>query len=154
MIYKETKGKGVDIVLNSLAEEKLLASVRCLAHGGTFLEIGKYDLAENNSLHLELLNKDAVFHGVCLDRFFNAEPRLKAMLSKLIVGGIRNGSIKPLRRICFGENEVVSAYRYMATGKHTGKVLIKVRDDESNCSKSELCIKNVNASPRLENIPR
>jgi len=45
-----TNGRGVDLVLNSLAEEKLLASVRCLARGGRFLEIGKFDLANNNPL--------------------------------------------------------------------------------------------------------
>lgn len=46
----ETDGVGVDLVLNSLAEEKLQASVRCLARGGRFLEIGKFDLANNNPL--------------------------------------------------------------------------------------------------------
>lgn len=34
LIMNETKGRGVDIILNSLAEEKLQASVRCLAKGG------------------------------------------------------------------------------------------------------------------------
>jgi len=46
----ETNGRGVDLVLNSLAEEKLQASVRCLAPGGRFLEIGKFDLDNNNYL--------------------------------------------------------------------------------------------------------
>lgn len=41
---------GVDVVLNSLAEEKLQASVRCLARHGRFLEIGKYDLSNNTPL--------------------------------------------------------------------------------------------------------
>lgn len=50
MVMTETDGRGVDLVLNSLAEEKLLASVRCLAAGGRFLEIGKFDLANNNPL--------------------------------------------------------------------------------------------------------
>jgi fatty acid synthase len=50
MIMMETDGKGVDMVLNSLSEEKLLASVRCLAIGGRFLEIGKFDLANNSML--------------------------------------------------------------------------------------------------------
>lgn len=56
----ETDGKGVDIVLNSLSEEKLLASVRCLATGGRFLEIGKFDLA-NNSMLGKLIR---AFHSV------------------------------------------------------------------------------------------
>lgn len=50
LVMMETDGRGVDLVLNSLAEEKLLASVRCLAKGGRFLEIGKFDLANNNPL--------------------------------------------------------------------------------------------------------
>lgn len=41
---------GVDLVLNSLAEEKLQASVRCLAQHGRFLEIGKFDLFNNHPL--------------------------------------------------------------------------------------------------------
>ena len=41
---------GVDIVLNSLAEEKLQASVRTLAMHGKFLEIGKFDLFKNSAL--------------------------------------------------------------------------------------------------------
>lgn len=47
---KETNGRGVDLVLNSLAEDKLQASVRCLAEGGRFLEIGKLDLLKDNTL--------------------------------------------------------------------------------------------------------
>jgi len=49
-VLVETDGRGVDLVLNSLAEEKLQASVRCLAKDGRFLEIGKYDLSNNNPL--------------------------------------------------------------------------------------------------------
>lgn len=37
-------------MLNSLAEEKLQASLRCLARHGRFLEIGKFDLSNNSGL--------------------------------------------------------------------------------------------------------
>lgn len=50
LILKETNGEGVNLVLNSLAEDKLQASVRCLAKGGRFLEIGKLDLLRDNNL--------------------------------------------------------------------------------------------------------
>jgi len=50
LIMSETYGRGVDLVLNSLAEENLQASVCCLAPGGRFLEIGKFDLENNNYL--------------------------------------------------------------------------------------------------------
>ena len=38
------------MVLNSLAEEKLQASLRLLAQHGRFLEIGKFDLSNNTAL--------------------------------------------------------------------------------------------------------
>lgn len=72
MVFKYTNGKGVDFVLNSLAEEKLQASVRCLARGGTFLEIGKFDLASDNHLAISLLKKQANFQGIMLDHVFYA----------------------------------------------------------------------------------
>ena len=54
-ILTETNGRGVDLVLNSLADDKLQASVRCLAKDGRFLEIGKYDLSNNSPLGKSLL---------------------------------------------------------------------------------------------------
>lgn len=50
MVKKETNNRGVDLVLNSLADEKMEASLRCLARKGRFLEIGKYDLLNNVAL--------------------------------------------------------------------------------------------------------
>jgi fatty acid synthase len=50
LILEETKGRGVDVILNSLAEDKLQASLRCLAKDGRFLEIGKLDLSNNSPL--------------------------------------------------------------------------------------------------------
>jgi fatty acid synthase len=72
LVMLETNGRGVDLVLNSLTDEKLQASVRCLATGGRFLEIGKADLVSNkqlgkiqfiNLLFLELLTR--VFFFQC-----------------------------------------------------------------------------------------
>jgi len=38
------------LVLNSLSEDKLKASIECLADNGRFLEIGKYDMSVNSRL--------------------------------------------------------------------------------------------------------
>lgn len=50
LVMRRTRGRGVDCVLNSLAADKLQASLRCLAVGGRFLEIGKLDLSNNTAL--------------------------------------------------------------------------------------------------------
>ena len=49
-VMQSTNGCGVDLVLNSLSEDKLKASVECLATNGRFLEIGKYDMSLNTKL--------------------------------------------------------------------------------------------------------
>lgn len=56
-----TKGRGVNMVLNSLAGEKLQASIRVLSQHGRFLEIGKFDLANNSSLGMNLYIIDLVY---------------------------------------------------------------------------------------------
>ena len=49
-IRKMTGGKGVDVVLNSLVEDKFQSSVQLLAQHGRFLEIGKFELPFNTPL--------------------------------------------------------------------------------------------------------
>lgn len=49
-IMQETNGSGVDVVLNSLSDDKLKASLECLAQNGRFLEIGKYDMSVDTKL--------------------------------------------------------------------------------------------------------
>jgi len=49
-LRRMTHGRGVDVVLNSLADDKLQSSVQLLAQHGRFLEIGKFDLSNNASL--------------------------------------------------------------------------------------------------------
>lgn len=107
----ETGGHGVDYVLNSLAEEKLQASVRCLAPGGAFLEIGKFDLASNNALGLERLDDGRSFHGIMLDSFFYMDASVRRELRDLVSGGLANGAIKPLVRTVFKSDEIEQAYR-------------------------------------------
>jgi fatty acid synthase, animal type len=41
------------------------------------------------------------------------------------------GIVKPLRTNIFEANQVEQAFRFLASGKHIGKVILKVRQDES-----------------------
>ncbi|XP_071581800.1 fatty acid synthase-like [Temnothorax nylanderi] len=130
MIMQRTKGRGVDIVLNSLAEEKLQASVRCLANGGRFLEIGKFDMVSNNSLDISIFSKDISFYGILLDKLFYSNAEQKLRLWKIITEGLKVGAIKPLCRRVFERNEIEAVFRYMASGKHIGKIIIRVHKEE------------------------
>lgn len=139
-VLTATSGHGVDIVLNSLAEEKLQASLRCLAANGRFLEIGKVDFISNNSLYTHQLNANQSFHGVLLDALFKYSKNTylptrllneKKQLRQLLLDGIKDGTVKPLDRTVFDHNHVEEAFRFMSSGKHIGKVLIQMRESQS-----------------------
>ncbi|XP_074967591.1 fatty acid synthase [Phalacrocorax aristotelis] len=129
-VLRVTNGKGVNLVLNSLAEEKLQASLRCLAQHGRFLEIGKFDLSNNSQLGMALFLKNVAFHGILLDSIFDDGNKDWEVVSELLEKGIREGVVKPLRSTVFSKEEVEAAFRFMAQGKHIGKVMIKVREEE------------------------
>ncbi|XP_021358822.1 fatty acid synthase-like [Mizuhopecten yessoensis] len=148
-ILRLTKGKGVDVVLNSLAEEKLQASVRLLAQHGRFLEIGKFDLSKNNPLGMAVFLKNVSFHGILLDALFEeGNPEWK-QVSELLFQGVNSGAVQPLATTVFERDDLEGAFRYMAKGKHIGKVLIKIQE-ETNLQSPVI----VNAVPRFACHPR
>lgn len=125
MVMKQTHGEGVDIVLNSLAEEKLQASVRCLRYRGRFLEIGKFDLSVNNQLGMEIFLKEISFHGIMLDgMIYGLHPDVQEEIHHFFYNHLKKKAVRPLIRKCFEKNQVEQAFRYMAAGKHIGKVNI------------------------------
>ncbi|XP_049519228.1 LOW QUALITY PROTEIN: fatty acid synthase-like [Dermacentor silvarum] len=133
-VLRETKGKGVDLVINSLAEEKLQASVRCLAINGRFLEIGKFDLSKDSPLGMSVFLKGVTFHGILLelllrdDAFAVAEWRCVA---ELLRSGIASGAVQPLDVIQYPKEQAEEAFRFMASGKHIGKIVLEIREEET-----------------------
>ncbi|XP_018311182.1 fatty acid synthase [Mycetomoellerius zeteki] len=136
-LYYQTKGRGVDIVLNSLAEEKLIASVRCLAQNGRFLEIGKFDLVSNNPLGMSAFQKGISFHGVRLENMMikNRICKWKRLLFTLVKDGLYDGTIKPIQAKIFLKTDIEEAFRYMASGKHIGKIIINIHEKDEPLDK-------------------
>lgn len=154
-ILTATNGKGVDVILNSLSEEKLQASLTCLAPNGRFLELGKVDFVKDHKLFIHQMIHNKSFHGVLLDALFNygsgALPYKiqgeKEHLNLLIQRGIEDGVVKPLDRTVFPFDQVESAFRFMAGGKHVGKVILKMNLDTSHSSSSNSSSLDASSSP-------
>uniref|UniRef100_A0A1A9UN37 Uncharacterized protein n=1 Tax=Glossina austeni TaxID=7395 RepID=A0A1A9UN37_GLOAU len=153
MIIRETNGKGVDFVLNSLSEDKLLASVRCLGITGHFLEIGKFDMANDTKLGMSCFLKEIKFNAVLADRLLIASDEEVAHLKALIDNDIANGIIQPLPATVFQAHEIEQAFRHMVGGKHIGKVVIQVREDpKSEFTMPVKVVKQVYFDPNLSFI--
>lgn len=75
-VIKATSGKGVDIVLNSLAAKLLHASWQCVASFGKMIELGKIDFSTNASLSMTPFAKNRAFIGVDLLDLASERPDL------------------------------------------------------------------------------
>jgi NADPH:quinone reductase-like Zn-dependent oxidoreductase len=63
-ILRETGGKGIDVVLNSLSGKLLHASWKCVAKCGKMLELGKRDFLGHGMLSMDLFQGNRAFFGV------------------------------------------------------------------------------------------
>ena len=70
--------------------------------------------------------KNITFHGILTDALFEEDNEELIMAAQCLSEGIKTGTVKPLQTIVFNTDQVEDAFRYMAQGKHIGKVLIKV----------------------------
>ncbi|XP_047538483.1 fatty acid synthase [Vanessa atalanta] len=148
MVRKETHGKGVDMVLNSLADEKLQASIRCLGYRGRFLEIGKFDISNNTPIGMYFFLKEISFHGIMLDYIFDQGYEFRKNLQDLLLSGIESGAVRPLTYCTFKKEQIEAAFRYMAAGKHIGKVIVKIRDEERSNRLTKPTYTPIDAVPR------
>ncbi|MDI5965471.1 SDR family NAD(P)-dependent oxidoreductase, partial [Streptomyces sp. SL54] len=105
-------GRGVDVVLNSLAGEFVDASARLLAEGGRFVEMGKADVRRP---------EDFVGRSYRSFDLLDAGPeRLREILERL-VGLFEDGVLEFLPVRAWDVREVAGAFRLMSSGRHVGK---------------------------------
>ena len=71
---ESTNGRGVDIVLNSLAGELLHLSWRCVAKFGRMIELGKRDMLGHAQLDMRAFAGNRSFIGVDIKQVLEEEP--------------------------------------------------------------------------------
>ena len=121
-----TAGKGVDIVLNSLHGYLLEQSVKCLAHGGKFCEIGKRDILSNASLSMGPLLENISFLSVHLDMMMVRCPSEFKSIAEKVMALLNSKDIFPVRTVQFPISECSDAFKYMKTGGHIGKIVVTI----------------------------
>ena len=121
-----TGGYGVDVVLNSLPGEAIRRGVQILAPGGRFVELGKKDVYADTALGLAALAKSASFAVVDLDLNLRLQPERYRRLLQQILGHVADGELRVLPVTEFTLHNAIDAFRLMASGSHTGKIVISI----------------------------
>ncbi|KAI0842747.1 putative FSP1 [Hypoxylon sp. FL0890] len=126
-----TAGRGVDVVLNSLAGPLLQESFNVLAPFGRFVEIGKRDLELNSSLEMGPFCRTVSFSSIDLLQLGRHKGRevhrvlaeVASLIEKKVLTPVHPISVYPI-------SDAAKAFRLLQTGKHVGKVVLSVSPEE------------------------
>lgn len=120
-----TEGRGVDVVLNSLAGELLHLTWGCVARFGRFIEIGKRDIHENASIEMDPFRKNVMFASAELITMWEHNKPLSQRLLQDAFGLFEAGKIRiPDSILELPYSEVEKGFRLLQMGKHTGKIVL------------------------------
>lgn len=129
-VMRATKGRGVDVVLNSLSGDLLHASWKCVAEFGFMVEIGKRDFQRRSKLAMETFEANRTFVGLDIRGLSISHPEKATDLMSRCVEMIRSGTIQgPVACTSFLAVNIQDAYRYMQAAKHIGKIVIEMPED-------------------------
>ena len=115
-----------------MSAEKLDASYDCIGNGGRVVEIGKYDLFQNKKLGMYDMLRDISYIGIAVDVCLKENLNFAQNFFNWMHKNCRNGCVKPINKTVFKANKSEKAFRYMTSGKHIGKIIIKIREEETN----------------------
>ena len=108
-----TGGRGVDVVLNSLAGELTDASLRLLAPGGRFIELGKTDARDPAAVR-----PDVSYRVLDLSQ---ASPGQVGGLLGRVLPLFASGALRPLPLRCWPAARAAQALRWFSQATGTGK---------------------------------
>ncbi|KAM3149801.1 hypothetical protein ABEW05_009893 [Botrytis cinerea] len=144
------------------------ASWRCIADNGTFVEIGKKDMADRNNLSMEPFCRNASYRPI--DMSLDSVPlsTIARLLSQTF-SLIEQGHVKPIQpRTKFSFKDIGDAFRYMRSGNHIEKIVITDGEDRNvkipagfimhrqethtNLDASDFIVGGLKASSELKNL--
>jgi polyketide synthase 12 len=114
-------GRGVDVVVDSLSGEFVDASLRLVADGGRFVELGKSDVRSADEV--------AVAHPGVSYRAFDlveAGPERIAVMLAEVVALFERGELELLPTRVWDVRRAGEAFRFMSQARHVGKLVLSV----------------------------
>ncbi|WP_432773011.1 SDR family NAD(P)-dependent oxidoreductase [Francisella salimarina] len=117
----------VDIVLNSLSNDLLEASLAVLAPFGHFIELGKRDIFDNNSLAMKVFRNNITFSGIDLDQLIKYKPELIQQMLVELTAYFDDQTLMPLPYQEFTMGNIQEAFRCMQQGRQLGKVIVNMQ---------------------------
>nr|ADA79525.1 polyketide synthase [Delitschia winteri] len=130
-IHRLTGGKGVDVVMNSLAGEGLRLSWECIAPYGRFVELGQRDITVNSRLEMSHFVRNTSFTAFNLAYMVQYNPDVANDVFAKVMALFANGAVRgPSPVECYPFSKMEDAFRKMQTGGHMGKLVAVAREGD------------------------
>lgn len=118
-VMRITDGRGVDVVLEMLANVNLAKDLTILGKFGRVVVIGSR--GDITITPRETMKRDADIRGMTL---MNASPEDLANIHAALVVGLRNGSLKPVIQTELPLGEAARAHHLVMEGRSRGKIVL------------------------------
>ncbi|CAG9950403.1 unnamed protein product [Clonostachys rosea f. rosea IK726] len=124
-VMRMTNGRGVDIVINSLAGDILRATWECVAPFGRFAEIGLSDIESRARISMGTFARGARFEAIELNYMQNTDmDRIEDLFGRAMDSVLSQGLKRETPITRYSLSQIQDALRHMQSGKHIGKLVI------------------------------
>ncbi|XYH94915.1 SDR family NAD(P)-dependent oxidoreductase [Sorangium sp. So ce1128] len=123
-----TGGRGVDVVVNSLAGEAVSRGIASLAQYGRFVEIGKRDFLADGNLHLRPFLKNLSYFSFDLRQMLADHPERVREDFLHLLGLFQQGALRPLPHRVYPPAQAQQAFRHMMNAAHMGKLVLSLQE--------------------------
>ncbi|KAI1812332.1 hypothetical protein GGS20DRAFT_28144 [Poronia punctata] len=123
-VMRQTDGRGVDVVLNSLSGLALAETWRCMAPFGRFVELGKRDMLASKNLPMDPFLQNVSYSSVDMELVAKLSERLMVEVRDDVQNLLAQGVVSPHPVTTFKLSELESALRWLHTGQHSGRAVV------------------------------
>lgn len=123
-VLAATGGRGVDVVLDSLGGDHVAASLKALAAGGRFIELGK--LGVWSAEEIAAARPDVAYALFDLSEVLAADPSLHQALLQDLSAGFEAGEFALLPTRSFDVRDAQVAFRHLAQARNIGKLTLSL----------------------------
>jgi len=126
-VMDETKGAGVDVILDMVGGDYLQRNLTCMAQGGRLVQIACQNGAKTQINLASIMRKRLTLTGSTLrPRSLVEKAQIARALLEYVWPKIEAGVVRPIVHSVFQLEEATAAHRLMESGMHIGKIVLKV----------------------------
>lgn len=131
-LKRSTGGLGADIVLNSVAGERMRQAGQCLSPWGTFIDTGAKNTPEKTFFDMGAFPQNATFATVDLQQLSQLRPDFMAGIMRQLFKFLGKRDVEKRVAQCplFPASQVESAFRSVATGQHGNEAVLSFSDEQ------------------------